>query len=80
MYYKICIVFIFKVRTILLNFFYLIVECLIITHVGRKSVKKKKKAHGIQNCLISFQNIKGIVHPKMKTMLLITHPHVVPNL
>ncbi len=25
------------------------------------------------------QIIKGIVHPKMKILSLITHPHVVPN-
>ncbi len=23
--------------------------------------------------------IKGLVHPKMKIMSLITHPHVIPN-
>ncbi len=26
------------------------------------------------------KNIKGIVHPKIKILLLITHPHVIPNL
>ncbi len=26
------------------------------------------------------QTLKGIVHPKIKIMSLITHPHVVPNL
>ncbi len=24
-------------------------------------------------------SVKGIVHPKMKILSLITHPHVVPN-
>jgi len=24
--------------------------------------------------------LKGLVHPKVKILLLITHPHVVPNL
>ncbi len=24
-------------------------------------------------------SLKGIVHPQMKILLLITHPHVVPN-
>ncbi len=30
--------------------------------------------------MISFNTtVKGIVHPKMKILSLITHPHVVPN-
>ncbi len=28
----------------------------------------------------NFYMLKGIVHPKMKILSLITHPHVVPNL
>ncbi len=28
---------------------------------------------------VRFDIIKGIVHPKMKILSLITHPHVVPN-
>ncbi len=29
---------------------------------------------------LSTDTLKGIVHPKMKILLLITHPYVVPNL
>jgi len=29
--------------------------------------------------LLPFNIIKGMVHPKMKIMPLITQPHVVPN-
>ncbi len=28
---------------------------------------------------LSYKELKGIVHPKMKLMLLIIHPHVIPN-
>ncbi len=29
--------------------------------------------------LLNIKEIKGISHPKMKLMSLITHPHVIPN-
>jgi len=28
---------------------------------------------------LSCKTIKGLAHPKMKTLSLITHPHVIPN-
>ncbi len=34
----------------------------------------------ILNLLYCCYHLKGIVHPKMKILSLITHPHVVPNL
>jgi len=38
-------------------------------------IEIKKKMY-----LVSVESIKGLVHPKMKIMLFITHPHVIPNL
>ncbi len=34
----------------------------------------------LKNESVSMFQFKGIVHPKMKVLSLITHPHVVPNL
>ncbi len=41
----------------------------------RRSIKPGERMRTYK----SFYTIKGIVHPKMKILSLITHPHVVPN-
>ncbi len=33
----------------------------------------------LENTLIRFQGFKGLLHPKIKILSLIIHPHVVPN-
>jgi len=43
-------------------------------------IKKRKKKPFLIFNLVSVESIKGLVHPKMKIMLFITHPHVIPNL
>ncbi len=35
---------------------------------------------GTISVILKIGQLKGIVHPKMKILSLITHPHVVPNL
>ncbi len=43
--------------------------------------KQRSKSKDVISQLQSFSiKIKGLAHPNMKIMSLITHPHVVPNL
>ncbi len=41
---------------------------------------KKIKAHMVWVGRAELPLVKGIVHPNMKIMSPITHPHVIPNL
>ncbi len=52
-----------------------------VAHLIKSVFKNGCNVHYRSKCLTFIQQgcIKGLVHPKMKILSLITHPHVVPN-
>ncbi len=40
----------------------------------------KREQIDSDTCMILHDSLKGLVHPKLKILSLITPPHVIPNL
>ncbi len=53
-----------------------------LENVYKLSLWKKRSKNTVTRVfiLICLRSLKGIAHPKIKILSLITHPHVVPNL
>ncbi len=63
----------------------MLMEILIVFYLNMNFVSDvSPEIQKIENLFSNMKNlfpwfIKGIVHPEMKILSLITHPHVVPN-